>query len=79
MKRDGPLSDSRIDLLDVMVFAALFGILIVGFGVPILIGARSLSARLFGLGLAFWGLFAGLGGLLLVLFWTITEHADTQR
>ncbi len=77
MERSGPPPGNSIDTADIMLFAIGLGILIVGFVLPLVIGRRPLSTRLLGVGLAFWGLLAGLGGLILVLFWTVTEHTDT--
>jgi hypothetical protein len=45
---------------------------------PLALGRRPIGARIAGGGLFLWGLIGGLGGLMLVLYWTITEHTDTH-
>jgi hypothetical protein len=47
-------------------------------GLPLLLGRRKIGVRLAGAGLFLWGLLGGLGGLMLVLYWTITAHTDTH-
>jgi len=47
-------------------------------GLPLLLGRRRIGARIAGAGLFLWGLLGGLGGLMLVLYWTITQHTDTH-
>lgn len=47
-------------------------------GLPLLLGRRRIGARLAGAGIFLWGLLAGLAGLMLVLYWTATEHTDTH-
>lgn len=58
-----------------VVFFVLMGL---GLLLPLALGRRKLGARLAGLGIFTWGLAAGLGGLMLVLYWTITTHYDTH-
>lgn len=47
-------------------------------GLPLLLGRRRIGTRLAGAGLFLWGLLGGLGGLMLVLYWTVTAHTDTH-
>ncbi len=78
VSRLGPEPGSSIPGMDLAVIFILFGLLIGGFGVPIVFSNHSISRRLLGLGLFAWGLLAGLGGVALVLYWTITTHYDTH-
>jgi hypothetical protein len=57
---------------------AFLVLLAIGLLAPLALGRRRASARLAGLGLLVWGLTAGLGGLMLVLYWAATTHYDTH-
>jgi hypothetical protein len=58
--------------------ALVAGLLLLGLALPVALGSRGKAApRLAGVGLIAWGLLAGLGGLMLVLYWTVTTHTDT--
>lgn len=76
-RREPPPGQSSIPPVDLAVAYILFGSLIVGFGGGIALGRRALGARLTGWGMTVFGLVAGLGGLILTLFWTATAHTDT--
>ncbi|MCU0660819.1 MAG: DUF4105 domain-containing protein [Myxococcota bacterium] len=79
-KREGINPFALGESFDAPVVACLVGLLLFGIAVPIGFGkARpQQSARAAGLGLLTWGLLGGLGGLILLLFWTITTHYDTH-
>ncbi len=74
----GPRVGTVTYSLDVIVTVVLFGLLILGFGLPLVLKRRKLSRRLIGVGLLTWGLLAGLAGTMLVLYWTVTTHYDTH-
>jgi len=57
---------------------AFLAMLAIGLLAPLALGRRRAAARLAGLGLLIWGLTAGLGGLMLVLYWAATTHYDTH-
>ncbi|MCP4601294.1 MAG: DUF4105 domain-containing protein [Proteobacteria bacterium] len=75
--RRGPPVGESIPTMDLVIGAVLLGLLIVGLGLPIALAKRRIAARLTGIGLVVFGFIAGLGGLVLVLFWTVTTHYDT--
>lgn len=78
VRRRGPPVESAIPTWEMVTVAAVAGLLLLGLLLPAALGARGrLPARLLGVGLISWGLLAGLGGLVLVLYWTITTHTDT--
>ncbi|MCP4677190.1 MAG: DUF4105 domain-containing protein [Deltaproteobacteria bacterium] len=78
VSRLGPELGLSIPGMDLAVIFILFGLLVVGFGAPIALPKYRISHRLLGLGLLIWGLLAGLGGVALVLYWTVTTHYDTH-
>jgi hypothetical protein len=78
VQRQGPPVGSEPPGWEVATVAVLAGLLLLGLALPVALGARGrIGARLTGIGLISWGLLAGLGGLMLVLYWTITTHTDT--
>ena len=82
LKREGPPIGAHIPDVDLIVMAVLGLFVLLGFAVPLVAPSffkdRSWSRRLLGVGLVFWGLLAGLGGLMLLLYWTATTHYDTH-
>jgi len=78
LRRKGPPIGESIPALDLAVLALLGLLVLAGFAAPAILGRRKAAARLLGLGLTFWGLLAGLGGLMLLLYWTVTTHYDTH-
>lgn len=76
--RRGPPVGGRVPLAEWLPLALAGGLLLLGLGLPLLIGPRAAGRRLLGLGLLVWGLAAGAGGLLLALMWALTEHVDTH-
>ena len=78
VKRKGPAVESVTPTYEIAIPAVLLGLLALGFLLPIALGKRKIAARLTGLGLLVWGLTAGLGGLMLLLYWTATTHFDTH-
>ncbi len=78
VKRQGPAVESIAPTYEIAIPAVLLGLLALGFLLPIALGKRRIAARLTGLGLLVWGLTAGLGGLMLLLYWTATTHFDTH-
>jgi len=78
LTRRGPTVGSEIATLDIVVLAALVVVLAFGLLVPLFVRRRGLANRALGVGLASYGLVAGLGGLMLVLYWTATTHFDTH-
>ncbi len=76
--RRGPPAGSRVSPGEWLPLALAGGLLLLGLGLPLLIGPRAPGRRLLGLGLLVWGLAAGTGGLLLTLMWALTEHVDTH-
>jgi hypothetical protein len=77
-QRRGPPVGSRVPLGEWLPLMLVGGLLLLGLGLPLLIGPRAAGRRLLGLGLLVWGLAAGAGGLLLTLMWALTEHVDTH-
>jgi hypothetical protein len=80
-KRQGPPVEDLFLWLEWLP-VALFGLLLLlGLVLPLLLAGKRcrLALRLQGLGLSVWGLVAGLGGLILLLFWVATEHLDCHR
>lgn len=78
MKRRGPAVGAGIETLDVVVLGCLGVVLAFGLVVPLFVRRRGLANRALGVGLASYGLVAGLGGLMLVLYWVATTHTDTH-
>lgn len=78
LSRSGPAIGATIPKIDKIVIGLLGLFVLLGFVVPMLFGNRSWCRRLLGIGLIFWGLLAGLGGLMLLLYWAITTHYDTH-
>ena len=82
LKREGPPIGAHVPAIDLMVITILCVLILVGFAVPLLAPfvSKNLkwSRRLLGVGLVFWGLLAGLGSLMLILYWTVTTHYDTH-
>jgi hypothetical protein len=78
LERRGPAVGAKVETLDVVVIAATGAVLAFGLLVPLLVRRRGLANRALGVGLATYGLIAGLGGLMLVLYWTATTHYDTH-
>lgn len=76
--RRGPPVGSGIGTVDLAVISALGLLLAFGLLAPLLAKGRRLAGRALGVGLLVHGLVAGLGGLMLVLYWTITTHTDTH-
>ncbi len=79
MKRRGPPIGARIESLDVAVLGVIGLLLAFGLFVPLLARGRGLAGRSLGVGLTTYGLIAGLGGLMLTLYWTWTTHYDTHH
>jgi len=78
LTRRGPAVGSEIATSDIVVIAALGAVLAFGLLVPLFARRRGLANRALGVGLFSYGLLAGLGGLMLVLYWTVTTHTDTH-
>jgi hypothetical protein len=78
LRRRGPVVGSEIATADIIALSALGAVLAFGLLVPLLVRRRVLANRALGVGLATYGLVAGLGGLMLVLYWTWTTHTDTH-
>ncbi len=78
VERQGPDVTKMIPTSDIVVIAVFFGLFIIGLGLPNALGKRRVAARLLGFGLFVHGLITGLGGLVLVLYWTATTHYDTH-
>jgi len=57
------------------VLIALFA---AGLLIPSAWPKMGLAPRFLGFGMVLWGLVAGLGGLMLLLYWTATTHYDTH-
>ncbi len=78
IQRRGPPVGEDAPGWEVATVAVLAGLLLLGLALPATLGARGKAPlRLAGAGLVAWGLLAGLGGLMLVLYWTVTTHTDT--
>lgn len=77
-KREGAAIGSQTPTIDLIVIFGLAAIFLLGFAVPHLGKSRPWARRMLGVGLVFWGLLAGLGGLMLLLYWTATTHFDTH-
>jgi hypothetical protein len=79
-RQGAPVEDLFLwfEWLPVGVWIALLAL---GLLLPLLLARKrpKLAVRLNGLGLSVWGLTAGLGGLILFLFWVATEHLDCHR
>ncbi len=78
LTRRGPAVGAKIPALDIVVLAVLGALIGFGLLLPLLSRRRGLANRALGVGLATWGLVAGLGGLMLVLYWAATSHTDTH-
>ncbi len=76
-ERKGPEVGHSADPLELAVVISLLAALGLGLLLPIALGARRGARRLLGFGLIVWGALAGLGGVILTLFWTVTTHYDT--
>jgi hypothetical protein len=76
-ERQGPEVGAKTEPLELYATLALFALLGAGLLVPLALGPRPLGRRLAGVGLATWGLLAGFGGLVLLLF-LATRHTDTH-
>jgi hypothetical protein len=77
LTRRGPPIGESIPPMDLAVIIGLFGLLAIGFVLPIVVKRQGIAVRLIGFGLVFWGLIAGLGGVALVFLWGFTSHTDT--
>ncbi|HUT78379.1 MAG TPA: DUF4105 domain-containing protein, partial [Polyangia bacterium] len=78
VQRQGPPVGNDPPGWEIATIAVAAGLLLLGLALPAVLGARSKAPlRLAGIGLIAWGLLAGLGGLMLVLYWTVTTHTDT--
>jgi hypothetical protein len=77
-RRRGPAVGAEIGSIDLAVIGALGLVLAFGLLAPLLSRRPGLAGRALGLGLTAYGLVAGLGGLMLVLYWTVTTHTDTH-
>ncbi|MCK9523100.1 MAG: DUF4105 domain-containing protein [Proteobacteria bacterium] len=77
-RRQGPPIGVVVPTVDKIVLGALGLLLALGLLVPLLAPRWRPSRRLLGLGMSVWGLFVGLSGLMLVLYWTVTTHYDTH-
>lgn len=62
-------------IVSVVVLLSLF----LGLGLPLVFRDRKWAPRVAGFGLHAWGMMAGIGGLLLVIFWTATLHYDCHK
>lgn len=78
LSRHGDPIGDTIPPIDIIVISVLAGLFLLGFAVPTIVGNRKWSRRLLGMGFVLWGLMAGLGGLMLILYWSITTHYDTH-
>jgi hypothetical protein len=78
LTRRGPPVGAEIATLDIVVIGALIVVLAFGLLVPLFARRRGLANRALGVGLVSYGLVAGLGGLMLVLYWAATTHYDTH-
>jgi hypothetical protein len=76
--RQGPPVGESIPSMDLAIIICLFGLLAIGFILPIIVKRQGIAARLIGFGLIFWGLVAGLSGAVLILLWGFTTHYDTH-
>lgn len=77
-ERRGPPPGEKVVGIELAAVLVLAGLLGIGLLLPLLLGPRPVSRRLLGLGLFLWGLLVGFGGVVLLLFWTWTEHTDTH-
>jgi hypothetical protein len=77
-KSTAPRVGTTFYVEDAVTAGLLFGLLIIGFGTPLLIKRPGVGRRLLGVGLVVWGLVGGLAGVMLALYWTITTHYDTH-
>ncbi|MBW2276109.1 MAG: DUF4105 domain-containing protein, partial [Deltaproteobacteria bacterium] len=78
VERKGPDVASEIPTWELVVAIGVIAALALLLGLPLLLGRRKAGLRLAGAGIFLWGLIGGLGGLMLVLYWTITAHTDTH-
>ena len=78
VERRGPQVGKDVPTVDIVIGVLLFGLLGLGLLVPLIFAGTKITDRFLGLGLFVWGLLGGLGGILLVLYWTITTHYDTH-
>jgi hypothetical protein len=76
--RRGPPIGESMPPLNLAIVIGLFGLLAIGLILPIVIKRQGIAARLTGFGLVFWGLVAGLSGVVLVFLWGFTTHYDTH-
>jgi hypothetical protein len=77
-RRTGPDIGATVPLLDRLVLGIIGFLLLLGLCAPAMLPASHRTVRLLGFGLTLWSLLAGLGGLMLVLYWTVTTHYDTH-
>jgi len=78
VQRQGPDVGVEVPTWELAAAITTIALLVLFLGLPLLLGRRKIGARLAGAGIFLWGLLAGLGGLMLVLYWTITAHTDTH-
>jgi hypothetical protein len=79
LERRGPHPDTQSPTSDIVIIVVLFLALALGFIFPIVHKNSSVTKRILGFGLFIWGLLAGLGGLVLFLFWVGTTHYDIHQ
>jgi hypothetical protein len=78
MRRQGPAVGGSVSDIDIAVLGGIGLVLAFGLFVPLFARRRRVANRALGAGLTMYGLIAGLGGLMLVLYWTWTTHYDTH-
>jgi hypothetical protein len=78
VKRRGAAVGIEMPTWELGTAIGVIAALVLFLGLPLLLGRRRIGARLAGAGIFFWGLLCGLGGLMLVLYWTVTAHTDTH-
>lgn len=78
VERRGPPVGHEADPLELGVVASILAALGLGLLLPLALGNRKGARRLLGFGIFVWGLLAGVGGLILTLFWGVTTHYDTH-
>ncbi|MBN2341593.1 MAG: DUF4105 domain-containing protein [Deltaproteobacteria bacterium] len=78
VERHGSPIGAQVPTIDIVVLMVLGLLMVVGFGAPLIVGNKKWSRRCLGAGLVLWGLLAGLGGLMLLAYWTLTTHYDTH-
>ncbi len=75
--RQGPEPREQTPTWELIVVISLILIIFFTIILPPVLGPKKGLKRLFSLGLAFWGLLCGLGGLILIIF-LFTAHTDTH-